>query len=81
MKLLCLIGHLSFSGVGQTCDESEDDVGRHSSASHQMKTHPEHDVIDLTDSEVSNIQQPFEIQYKGDDLQFPTHVFTRIIPE
>ena len=45
------------------------------------KTHTEHDVTDLTDSKVFIIQQPVEIQYKADNLQFLKHVLTRIALE
>ena len=33
----------------------------------------------MTESEVSDMQQPVEIQYKDDDLQLPTHVFARMV--
>ena len=46
-----------------------------------MKIHPEYDALDLTDSKVTNMQQPVGIQYKGDDVQFLTLVFMGIILE
>ena len=46
-----------------------------------MRTHTKYEVINLTDSEVSNMQWPDKFQYKGGDVQLPTHLFTWITPE
>ena len=53
----------------------------HNPTNELMKTHPEYEVMDLTDSEVSDMQQPVEFQYRGDDLQFPAHLFAQITLE
>ena len=43
-----------------------------------MKTYPEYEVIDLKDLKVTNMWKTVEYQYKGNDLQFPTHLFAQI---
>ena len=46
---------VSFSDEGQACDIEKDNIGRHSPTREQMRTQPEYEVINLRDSEVSDM--------------------------
>ena len=80
MLLNAKSGQLSFFSEEQECNEGEYDI-RYIPSRDKRKRNFEPEVVDSTDCKVTDMKQPLETEYKNDDLQFPTHVFERIIPE